>query len=319
MHCVLISGDPTSITIRRSVEVLGYQSKRKEVVILFAVPGRSVRSLNRSVLHRGNVDLWFALLAAASTSLRGRGDRDARDRECVLNRVYGSFFQEAEDRALNLHAGLGFGDREYSVDTSTPVERFTPPFIDPPALTSMELEDRIRPLGDFVPSDKYIPFTVWNIGPFRGSGSRILSFLMRISGSNYDALVGREDYFTIDGPERLLSRIIHGDLTTQAFRLDRSLPDRILPFKASMLFSAAYDVIVLGRPLASQTTVHMLNGAENGQIQPDQHHRRFITQTPHFSITLRFEESNFKQTWNGDAKMRRQVRPPARHAWIRPL
>ena len=278
--------------MRRSVEVLGFHKEQREVRILL---GLYVENRFQSghenflgMMHRGNVECFVRPAwpfpehpdeHAAKSDGRLGGNVDG-----VLAQVYGQNFQERDGKI-------------YQVNTMTAWDNYVP-------ILNAEQPIRWSPFSDYGPGewglpwspdveapplDQWVPFTTWTLGPFTEAASYLITVMLRISGQTYSTLVAREPEFTVDGPERLLSRINYEDLICLRDHERSPWKKRLAPFENShLLLGEGYDVIVLHSPLADK--VQSLGGGIGITPAPRQPSTgdRYVTANQAFCMTLRY-------------------------------
>jgi hypothetical protein len=291
MLCILLNSPQGAGTwrMRRSVEVLAFHEAKEEVEILFGlyVENRLASGTPNflGIMHRGNVECF--LQPAWPLPLH---PAEARNRlsKGVFQEIYGDLFRDIGGRPRQVST-LTAWDGELFLDAEKQVE----PIVWPPEeLRRGEKTEFGWPFpseGCSKPLGRYIPFTTWKLGPFIEATSYLITFVLRITGETYRKLVDRDNEFTVDGPERLLSRITYDDL----YRLpqeERALwHERLERFRSSLLLMGeGYDVIILHAPYSD--AVEPLNGSLAIGQAPKQppHADRFVTANQGFSMALRY-------------------------------
>jgi len=276
MHCMVLSapGGSGMWTVKRSVEVLAYHLKERRVSILFLLLAESFEEKNAlSILHRGNV----TCKVLPSWPLPLHPDEHGHPSKGVLQSIYGSFFREYNGR-LSRSAELCPSDEEVGASAGEAVCT-QPPSLQTPILAQAE-------------GTGWIPFTKWTLA-IENKGWHLLAFHFSFNGETYDRLLPRHEVFTVDGPERLLSRIEHDDMSrlTQAERKPWIAELREFAALERRLSCASYDLVILGRPFADDVAVaatHCATGVYPAPRQPQgyQNVQRFLTTNPFFTLPL---------------------------------
>jgi hypothetical protein len=152
--------------------------------------------------------------------------------------------------------------------------------------------------------DSYVPFTTWELGPFETEGYHLIAFSLEFSGETYRKLVEHCEFFTIDGPQRLLDEIEYGDIATLPLGEQGEWMRRLDQYKteATRLDSQSYDIVVLGTGMADAVSTLTdriqierrlaIRGAGEAPLQPaEPSAKRFLTFNRFFSIALRYVAS----------------------------
>src|SRR5258708_8746167 len=278
--------------MHRSIEVLGFHQVEREVHILIGlyVENRLAAGTENylRMLHRRNVECFVQ----RSWPLPAHPDEFGHG-SCVLEDIYGDIFEEAPGQQHQVNALTAW-------DARVPGEQspFKPWW---PTIDSEPVQEwgwRIPPETPVCPLERYAPFTTWRLGPFTEATSYLVTCTIRIPGTTYEHLVQRKPQFSVDGPERLLSRIKYDDVFRLADQDRASWEERLAPFEQShLLVGEEYDVIILNPPLADK--VDRLNGSIGIVPAPRQPIRdgerrgeRFMTADQAFNMTLRYARSD---------------------------
>lgn len=280
MHCIVLSAPRGRDTwkLRRSVEIIGYHRDREEVEILFLLYAENKLPVEEGenclcMMHRGNVECRWK----PSWPLPYHRDEETAGRRDGVS-IAASLYEPAFE--------LQYGELS-RVRTLRPWdswETITPHVVH--RWHAASDKRKLDPQGPRRPLDEYIPFTSWEIGNFTEPGLYLMSFALRFKGETYKRLVGRQPQFTIDGPERLLTRAKYEILN----REDREVwSEKLALFERGTVFSEkGYDVIILNPPLADKIDTFTPSGMAQAPLQPKSGGRllgtRFITLSHEFTI-----------------------------------
>jgi hypothetical protein len=298
MLCILLTGrdGADAWRMRRSVEVLAFHQESRKVEILFGLyvenklPAGERNYLR--MMHRGNVECFFVPawpLPQHPAESRVHGPEVPG----VLQQIYGDLFDEVNGQPRQTSTMTGWDGK-----VELPVSGQDRPVVwTPDEQACGEITEFGRPLQSETPSpgfQVYTPFTTWELGPFTEPTSFLLTFVLLIQGATYDELVGGDREFTVDGPERLLSRIRYDDLYRVPDEDRSKWCDRLKPFEQSrLLMGEGYDVMILRPPYAN--AVEALSGGMGIGLGPRQPlwqgqpmAERFITSHQSFSMALRY-------------------------------
>ena len=293
MHCIVLSSSTGEANwrIHRSVEVLAYHRQQELVRALVWLVAENLSNHDEylRMLHRGNV---VCKPDKAWPPPRHSDEPVEQSSPGALQALYGEGFDSSSA-----------GDIQW-IKELTPwdswLEFATPPAICAPANLDATVESALADLPDSKPSvnGEYRPFTVWNVGPFPARQTSLVAFHLEFGGATYSKLVGTNSLFTIDGPRRLLSRIMNYDLLSVQDRTRRqAYQNQIGKFldPATRLSADGYDVVIL-RPAVSDGVEVLENECRNGIYaaprQAPAIAHRFLTTNQSFTITLRYSFDN---------------------------
>jgi hypothetical protein len=271
MHCFVLCspGGRQGWDIHRSVEVLAYHPEDEQHVdILLLLLARStVRGNSLRLLHRGTVEC-----RPVPAWPLPRHESESEDSH-ILQELYGSLFDGEADPSLS--RDLTPWDSWMDV-VAEPVQTSGFKF-SPDCVRSREVEPA--------------PFTSWTV---RGLdvGWHLFAFQLRFAGATYDELL-QGGAFSVDGPERILSRIEYGTFAamTEADRQPwrESLAEFLDP--NHRLDCTSYDIVLLTEPPAVpvlQAPELCANGIYLAPMQPTGA-QRYLTTDPNFTLPLRFD------------------------------
>jgi hypothetical protein len=279
----------------RSVEVLGFHHAEREVRILlgFYVEKKMEAGAENylRLMHRGNVECFVQ----PAWPLPLHPD-EVKYGSSVLRDIYAENFQEQEHDNHLLHVKtLTAWDARIPVAQPHPVVPWSPKIEGDPV---KDWGWKLMPETPALPLEQYVPFTTWLLGPFDEPAPYLITCAIRIAHKTYDELVESKPQFTVDGPERLLSRIKYDDVFRLADQERAEWEGRLAPFEQShLLLGDGYDVIILNPPLAD--SVERLNGSIGIVPAPRQPGRergeRFMTADQAFNMTLRYARSEVEK------------------------
>jgi len=236
------------------------------------------------LLHPGNVE---AELVTDQVLADHPDEREKKVQHNVLYSIYGEAFKITKNRnevesILQIKA-LSAWDTWYEVEE--------PQFVNwagdkrtqdnPPRL------QRVCPHED---CDGFAPFTVWKIGPFKKKGPVLMSLKIKLRGESYRELVSRDRTFSIDGPERLLSRIEYSYIP----RLDKEnrywWKKELNKFRNYISTGQSYDIVILGKKFADAVDVLEKSGVAEATLQLGSRNLgvRYITDDSNFTMTLKY-------------------------------
>lgn len=289
MHCIVLSspsGDE-SWKIHRSVEVLSYHQREKCVRILIWLIAENLLEHDNSfkMLHRGNVvcksvNAWpLPLHKDEKVCETGQG---------VLQKLYGKGFEESSGGVL--------WTKELTPFDSW-CDQVTPLRVNIPADLSVEVESMWTDSSIASHECEYRPFTVWNVGSLAARTINLVSFHLEFAGTTYEKLLGQDSSFTIDGPNRLLSRIMKYDLLSLNSKDRQAYAEHASDFlnTETRLKADSYDVVILGTPISDGVKVQddeSRNGIYSAPHQVSDNALRFLTTNQSFTVSLRYVCNN---------------------------
>lgn len=290
MHCIVMSSPRgrRAWNIHRSIELLAYHRGERIVRILFVLLAENKLADGANILrimHRGSVRCTLA----EPWPLPCHPDEETSRSIGILEQLYGKAFEESGGHILYKNA-LSPCDTWHQ--DSEPREVLLWPRCEHSATDGdgsghIEVE---RPQTDFA---RYVPFTTWSCGPFSEEKLYLISFHLEFAGETYDTLVEREPTFSVDGPERLLSRIRYDDLANVPAKHREGWVSRWADFDApaTRVPSDSYDVLIMEPPLADQVTINdecCTTGIYQAPMQPGDSAVRFVTTDDFFTLPMSY-------------------------------
>jgi len=286
--CVVLNAPNGNRTwrMRRSVEMLSFHQAKKHVRVLLGFFLKNCAPDNfLGVMHQGEVDLYVH----PAWPLPHHPNEDDAERG-ILEELYGGLFSEAaakssrSDTVLHQQSTLTAWDKLVRVEQPQTLHAWRP---------FDGLVQRLEP--EPRPSESYVPFTTWRLGPFKELTSYLITVELRIGGETYKRLVERETQFTVDGPERLLSTFRYMELPRVPQRQRAAWSERLAAFEnQKLLLGEGYDIIVLRPPFGD--AVEFLRGGLGiapAGLQPSNNTGlRFTTVDQAFSIGLRYANAD---------------------------
>jgi len=288
MMCITLreACGPKSWWGRRSIEIIGFHNEKEEVHILFILYLENLLDNGDrnylELLHPGNVKYK---LVRQPWPLPPHPDE--------LNDPETGFFSSVYERAFKFDNGKG---RLYQTNGlsawdswhKTKEERVTIwPKEERLLKGTHKGFDRLYPPAD---TEGFAPFTGWRLGPFTRKGPVLIAFEVRFHGDTYRELITSERVFTVDGPERLLSRITYSYIP----RLERSEQSewlcRLKSFRNFIRSWESHDVILLGQSFASPVKVIQSSwvSAAPLQLESKEVGARYITANASFTLSLEY-------------------------------
>jgi hypothetical protein len=264
--------------------MLAFHRRQKRVEILFALYLENRRRNSYlHILHPGNTE--YELIRRPWPLPAHLREGDAKPN--ILESIYGGAFQlDGQDGSLHQTNGLTAWDSLFAYAGKRAVAVW--PDRDPePASGHMT---RIFPDGG-QDEKGFVPFSEFRLGPFTRVGPVLIGFRLWFEGESYLRLLGNRSTFTVDGPESLMIRLKREHFGALAESDREKWEKRIRLFEEYVGFGESYDVIVLGRPLASAVTCTWRNGIVKAPIQPTTNvAERYITAYPRFVLALEYSE-----------------------------
>jgi hypothetical protein len=299
MHCILLRGDTSCWELRRSVEVLAYHRKRREVSILAVISVNKLRSDEKHLymLHRGNVQCSMVRSGRAAR----HPDEVKRGGDAIWWSVYKQEFEGAASSISESGGVLTRIKERNSWDSFFPAEgAAASKSITHLWPSSIPADPVIKPLhGDDDSGRGFVaPFTEWELGPFTSAGEFLITVAMKFEGATYRRLLGDEGSFTVDGPRRVLDAIEYLDLVNLKSEERPKWEQRLQPYRSFLPAKYGYDVILLDPPCeADRIAVKGMSKIVDAPYQPERDGgRRFVSASPSFQLVLEYsaEESDNK-------------------------
>lgn len=229
------------------------------------------------VVHRGRVTAELAprVLLSASALHQCSAHADPASCEDVLLHIYGS--------RLLTEPEFGFRERRNCFGVADALTTVDHVGQDPVRLIPL--------LSDTVKSEVagvFAPFSAYEIhGILRGRSW--VSLLLELQGPSYDHLVGGQEHFWVDGPDRVLEQIVRDDLRERGYLqpgAEELFRSRIAPFRIE---PKAYDIAIF-RPGTAGADTPIACTPVTGDVYQASVHDPFAQSRADFFITrsLRF-------------------------------
>ena len=246
--CIVVRGESDDNTWigRRSIETLAFHHASKRASILFVVLLENRKAGNYlHILHPGNstcqiIPPW---VGDEIGSLAYHPDEKLDHGDSVMHQVYRKMFKYRKRDGLNQVCALNPYESWYGLRKPSKVVEW--PDEDKGKWTDLQLKSHgIEQITEVRAREEFVAFTAWRLGPFVSTGLVLACFVITFEGISFDHLVGHRDFFSVDGPGRLRSKIKYDFLprmseADQALWLPQmSFFDSYLPFRSS------YDVII---------------------------------------------------------------------------
>ncbi len=270
---------------RRYVEILGCHHDSNKINILFALYLENKLCDGKKnflhIMHPGNVrfqlyDSWP--IPCHPDEPRAQGG-SSRSRNNILQSVYGKAFEYTEGQLFQTN-GLSVWDSWYGFDH----EAIT---VWPPQEGNVEKQHFIKRVYPKNRPTAFVPFTVFELGPFTKKGPVVISFRLSINEkSTYEKLISNNRAFTIDGPESLLLRIKRDYIRLLPEGIQDEWKIEADKFEHYVGFGESYDVILIKPPYADAMKCIWRNGIVKAPIQPipSSLAARYITAYPRFAL-----------------------------------
>ncbi|MBN1982251.1 MAG: hypothetical protein JW795_12025 [Chitinivibrionales bacterium] len=289
MHSVILytPNNKDSWILHRGVEVIAYQPDFETVQILFLlIAENTLQEKDNSLimLHRGNVSCapvpsWPLPMHPNEAGMKNRG---------VLEQVYGRLFCD-QNGGVIFYDFLTPWDEFTSGSKGVRIETVEPFQVKQDIFCHSQLENIAQ-------IQRYAPFSTWTIAPFTRRSFYLLAFSLSFSGETYRRLVSMDDYFTVDGPTRILTRIASEDPIDHCEQgSDPSFDffSRLNSDHARLDYNA-YDLIFLGADYAQgikPAENYCSHGVFTAPLQPQGTVLRYITMDQGFTLPLQFTEA----------------------------
>lgn len=300
MHSVLI-GSPLGKkvwSLQRSTEIIGYHRSERRVnilLLLLAINKLKTGPNTLCLMHRGNVQCRML----RSWPMPHHSDEGAGFGPSLLEDLYGDGIQEQGDcllRQKQLTAWDSWHDSQHPerVRPWPPGKEFTLEGNLP------SMSNWIRQVTPQAAPDSFVPFVKWELGDFTETGLHLIACEMSFSGETYDRLVGNTPVFTVDGPRRLLSRIVYDDLASDVSIAAADYHALLQVFRdpEQRLTATSHDIVLLGPPSARVDDVRVYKDGCTTGIYPAPRPvvrdgiRRFLARDQCFSLALSFEDAS---------------------------
>jgi hypothetical protein len=230
------------------------------------------------VLHPGNTECQ---LLDRPWPLPSHCDEPSDGGKNILRSIYERAFKQDDQGRLRHANGLTAWD-SWCVDVEEE------PVMIWPAGEGVCTQDGMKRSFPSSHAGGFIPYTLFELGPFTTKGLVLLGFRLWLSGDTYEELVRGDSVFTVDGPETLLLRIMRKYVprTTQP----TEWLDRLAPFEEYVDVGESYDIILLQSPPCDSVLTVRESGIVKAPLQP--RHRaiakRYITANRRFCLTLQY-------------------------------
>jgi len=291
MHCILFRGDPDVWELRRSVEVLAYHRERQEVSILAVASVQKLKAGPKHLymLHRGNVECSKVKSGRAAR----HPDEVNREGDTIWWSVYKKEFEVSAASIVESGGILTRTKERTCLDSFVPaadeiIKSTTRLW---PAEVSGNPVIAPCPRGD----GPDVPFTEWPLGPFDPTGEILITVGLTFSGATYRRLLGDDESFTIDGPQRVLDAIESIDLINLPPQSRSSWEKLLQPYKTFLPAKYGYDVILLSHPCkADNIEIKGLSRIIIAPYQPEPRGAglRFVSGSANFQLVLGYSDVN---------------------------
>lgn len=287
MMCIAIRGGCGNDVWRglRCGEIIGHHYKENRVFVLSVLYMKNMARDGTEnylhLLHPGNV----------SVELRGwpiRHPDETDNARSIFESVYGEGFEEQNEQLFQTK-GLSSWDSWFHHDneriTIWPNEELTP-------------QRRCKYIKKILPKDdreNFVPFSVFQLGPFTKAGAILINLLLTLVGETYEKLVTHEPVFTIDGPERLLRRV--EDYIDEDPRQWQQWRDMVDGFHDYLDFGESYDVALINNSNVDKVKVLRRSGIVEAPIQPKPQclANRYISSNSAFKLTVGYSSEKIKE------------------------
>jgi hypothetical protein len=296
MHCIVL-GAPRgkdSWELRRSIELLGFHRENEEVRILFLLYGKNKLPIEEGencllMMHRGDVQCWWQ--PSWPLPLHWDEEDAGIEPDCsILMKLYGEAFELGSEHPKHLSRVNRLSQWDSWEDVEPEVVHRWQPSCGVTVGRNVDEKIFVPPHFPVLSLDEDVPFTSWKIGNFTKPGLFLMTFALKFSGESYRRLVTQQSQFTIDGPERLLTRTKYEVLN----REDRDIWTEQLSLfeREPVLSERGYDVILLGSPLADRIETIAPSGMAQAPRQAESNGeplaKRFITLSHDFTMLAQY-------------------------------
>jgi hypothetical protein len=288
MQCIALSAPQgkDSWHIHRSVETLAYHRSVPRVEILFVFLAENLLANNSiDLLHRDRVRCRIV----PSWPLPRHEDERSDTETAVLQQVYGGLFRE-ENACLWQTGRLTPWDEAQEVKPAVLVRDWANAERLLSGSECWKLWD-----AQYPDNGKTQPFTCWRLCPFTERGHYLIAFRLSVEWSHYKRFPSPDSVFTVDGPDRLLRRILYEDIAGVPDAERDTWVSRLAPFEneTKRLHPDNYDVILLRSSsvdVVERIADYGTTGIYEAPQQPNSNGTRFITSKPSFTLPLCFSE-----------------------------
>jgi hypothetical protein len=286
MLCIIVRSalQKTDWRGRKMGETLGFHFKKKTVNVQTTfylsnnLPDSEENYLY--ILHPGNVD--FELI----TDTPFPPHRDEKDYN-LLESLYSQSckYDPVTKKLIQVRALSSWDDwQDYSKEEFERVNWPGDLENKPPIVARKSFPDE-----NLISINKFSPFSICKVGPFTKNGAVLFSLNIRLNMESFIELVDRGATFTIDGPQRMLSRIKHcyiPKIDDSDFR--NVCINELSKFEDFLKAAAGYDIVVLGEKFADLPVEIDKSYIEEALIQlPRRDYGvRYITNNCNFTMEL---------------------------------
>jgi hypothetical protein len=271
----------------RTVEILGWHQKEKEVLFLIHLRNNKVNNPLK-ILHPGNVRCKIADLSNGFPLHQDEIERGVKQDDCILKKIYGGL--------LSFNKEKGTFHREKTITAWDSLRE---------ANTKHDIikiykgnDDLIKDRFDFAEETKFKPFSTWELESFEDTGEYLIALYITVNKASYAEFVEKGSFFVVDGPKRLLDRIKYWHIPNLAPDKQEKWRNKLSEFEECLPFNESYDVVTLGEPLADRVIADMdgstlitegVLGLTSGRP-----FKRYITADSSFKLRLSYEDGLFK-------------------------
>lgn len=279
----------------RSVEVLAHHASTRKVEISFLLFLNNKKENNYlQVLHPGNGYCKLVKPWDKEKGLPYHIDEEEIFDQNMLNSVYRKIFVHCEtDDKLYQRAELNPNESLFDLEKEKEVTIW-------PDNERLPYGDCITELyGTEKNKERFIPFTTWKLGPFSKTGLVLVAFRVWFQGKSYDALVGDREYFPVDGPDRLRSKIKHDFIPSYMGDEEELWQNRLKLFEDYIYFQGSYDVIIFKKPpdpknyhieVDLEGSCEIALAASDRQPKGRYFPERYVTMDDRFKLNLYYQE-----------------------------
>lgn len=234
--CVIVaSGDPKTqaeIEVEQVIEALCYSREGSSVRIrLELLVHSSQQGASLLLAHRAHVTGNLSRSLPLHSVPKDRSGTALASREDVLAGVYDGRFVRDKD-------GVSFLERRNCFrveDTATVIDHVDP----------VLRQDVLLPRGQNDAPGAFPPFTAIEVAGI-DKGRTWFAMDLDLKGPSYDYLIGTQDRFWVDGPDRVLAQIREEDIPQRGYLSPEAqtlLDSRLVPGR---LTPKAYDIVIFG-------------------------------------------------------------------------
>lgn len=299
--CTIIQGDDHGQSWRghRSVEALAFDRGQRKVAILFLLLMENLKPRNYlRMLHPGNSSCRMVRAWTGDDigTLPYHPWEDELAGNSVLDQIYHKLFRYRR-ASKELYQVRALNPFESIYGLKTPRKVVVWPHDDNAHWRPEEgLMDGMERFIGSDDEDAFVPFTAWRLGPFVQTGLVLVSFHLWFEAANFDQLVTDREYFSVDGPSRLMSRIKYDCIPVMAAGEQRGWRQDLTFFEDHIDFERNYDIVIHKIREADGSRVevdkdgshNIAEAAEDRQPRDAQVARRYVTMKSDFKLNLHF-------------------------------